>query len=179
MILKKKRSQGSDAFNAQLLSLRAMVVSKKGSDGWMQCVPLENLFHPWQGMWGDITFWPVLFLRYRLNPRRSQVLDQKLGCDWPTWYEGQQGAGGERKLFLLTSSGFLSQHTWACSSWRVPRLSKGRGCGSHVRQHWRWAEEGGTDRSWGQPLVCATNPARQEHSCHPSLLTVPGPQQLL
>lgn len=109
MILKKKRSQGSDAFNAQLLSLRAMVVSKKGSDGWMQCVPLENLFHQWQGMWGDITFWPVLFPRYRLNPRRSQVLDQKLGCDWPTWYERQGGAGGERKLFILTSSGFLSQ----------------------------------------------------------------------
>lgn len=104
----RKRSQGSDAFNAQLLSLRAMVVSEKGSDAWMQCAPLENLFHQWQGMWGDFTVWPVLLLRYRLNPR-IQVLDQKLGCNWPTWYERQGGAGGERKLFILTSFGFLSQ----------------------------------------------------------------------
>ena len=33
----------------------------------------------------------------------------ELGCDWPIWYKRQGVAGGERKLFILTRSGFLSQ----------------------------------------------------------------------
>lgn len=138
----------------------------------MQCAPLENLFHQWQGMWGDIIVWPVLLLRYRLNPRRIQVLDQKLGCNWPTWYERQWGAGGERKLCILTSFEFLFQTHMSLLLLKSAQAVPGRGCCSHVRQHWRWAEMGGPDRSWGQPLVCATNTSRQNAAA--TLLSLPS-----